>query len=578
MTTEYKVGDMVLQNWNIEKRIGEGSFGKVYQIGRDDFGTHYSAALKVMSVPQSEAERRSIIEEGLSNQNVTQYFYTMVEEIVKEFALMSQFKGTANIVSYEDHQVVPHENGEGWDILIRMELLTPLQTHLAHHSLTLAEVSRLAIDLCKALELCQKYNVIHRDIKPENIFISSNGDYKLGDFGIARTIERTASGLSKKGTYSYMAPEVYRGLEYGFTVDTYSLGLVLYRLLNQNRLPFMPLPPAPLSYSDREKALSARISGNPLPLPLDGRGGLAEIVCKACGYEPSQRFATASALRVAIEALGNPLAVTPTSPPQNQPLYQGFSSNPSAFTVAKEATVHEPTEHTAGMFQRGAMEHEPTEHTTGMFQRGATVHEPTERTTGIFQREADDFSTENPHKPPPPMASRLIPEPESKKKFPVQAIVALFAILLVGTGIGAMVGNESDSTSNSENSATIREYSALLEQASQAFATDVENAKSLLLEAQKHLPNEATAYINYAACLLVDSPEETVYYIEKTLQGGQGYSALEQRKLETFLGVAYARMGEFHDAVEHFEASAVNGDVDSAVAMYYQEALEKTQS
>lgn len=70
---------------------------------------------------------------------------------------------------------------------------------------------RLGIDICKALELCQKYNVIHRDIKPENIFVSGSGDFKLGDFGIARTIERASSGLSKKGTYNYMAPEVYRG-------------------------------------------------------------------------------------------------------------------------------------------------------------------------------------------------------------------------------------------------------------------------------------------------------------------------------------------------------------------------------
>lgn len=304
MTKPYQIGDIVLHNWTIEKLIGEGSFGKVYQIGRDDFGIHYSAALKIMTVPQSEAERRSILDEGLSNQNVTEYFYTMVQEIVKEFALMAQFKGTANIVSYEDHQVVEHDNREGWDILIRMELLTPLQSHFANHSVTLGDVSKLAIDLCKALELCQKYNVIHRDIKPENIFVSKNGDFKLGDFGIARTIERTSSGLSKKGTYSYMAPEVYRGLEYGFTVDTYSLGLVLYRLLNQNRLPFMPAPPAPLSFSDREHALAKRISGTVLPLPFEREDGLAEIVCKACSYEPANRYSSPTSLRIAVEALG----------------------------------------------------------------------------------------------------------------------------------------------------------------------------------------------------------------------------------------------------------------------------------
>ena len=88
----------------------------------------------------------------------------------------------------------------------------------------------MGVDICKALELYQKYNIIHRDIKPENIFVSDNGDFKLGDFGIARTIEKTMSDLSKKGTYNYMAPEVYQGGEYGFSVDLYSLGIVLYRI------------------------------------------------------------------------------------------------------------------------------------------------------------------------------------------------------------------------------------------------------------------------------------------------------------------------------------------------------------
>ena len=85
--------------------------------------------------------------------------------------------------------------------------------------------------------------MIHRDIKPQNIFITSKGDYKLGDFGVARTMEKTMSGMSKKGTYNYMAPEVYHRVNTGLVSDQYSLGLVLYWLLNEKRMPFLPLPP-----------------------------------------------------------------------------------------------------------------------------------------------------------------------------------------------------------------------------------------------------------------------------------------------------------------------------------------------
>ena len=220
-----------------------------------------------------------------------------------EFSIMFKLKGTANIVSCEDLRVLEHPDGIGWDILIRMELLHPLLPYVYQHPMARRDIIKLGIDICKALELCQRYNVIHRDIKPENIFISDSGDYKLGDFGIARTIERTTSGLSKKGTYSYMAPEVYAGKEYGFSVDTYSLGLVLYRMLNKNRGPFLPQPPEAITFASREQALTRRISGEPLPRPFYGEGRLGEIVLKACAFDPKDRYSSPQQMRQELEAI-----------------------------------------------------------------------------------------------------------------------------------------------------------------------------------------------------------------------------------------------------------------------------------
>ena len=188
-------------------------------------------------------------------------------------------------------------------MLPRMELLHPLLPYVYQHPMARRDIIKLGIDICKALELCQRYNIIHRDIKPENIFISDNGDYKLGDFGIARTIERTTSGLSKKGTYSYMAPEVYIGKKYGFSVDTYSLGLVLYRMLNKNRGPFLPQPPEAITYDNREQALARRVSGEPLPRPFYGEGRLGEIVLKACAFDPKDRYSSPQQLRQELEAI-----------------------------------------------------------------------------------------------------------------------------------------------------------------------------------------------------------------------------------------------------------------------------------
>ena len=299
----YRPGAQVLGDWNIVSCLGEGSYGKVFEIERSEFGQTYRAALKVITVPQSSAEVRSVISEGMSVSQAEAYFHGIVEELMHEFSIMFKLKGTANVVSCEDLRVLEHPDGIGWDILIRMELLHPLLPYVYQHPMARRDIIRLGIDICKALELCQRYNIIHRDIKPENIFISDNRDYKLGDFGIARTIERTTSGLSKKGTYSYMAPEVYAGREYGFSVDTYSLGLVLYRMLNKNRGPFLPQPPEAITFSSREQALARRMSGEPLPRPFYGEGRLGEIVLKSCAFDPKDRYSSPQQLRQELEAI-----------------------------------------------------------------------------------------------------------------------------------------------------------------------------------------------------------------------------------------------------------------------------------
>ena len=117
---------------------------------------------------------------------------------MNEFILMAKLKGNSNVVSYEDHILKEHEDGIGWDILIRMELLTPLFDHIAQNQMTRKDILQLGIDMCRAIELCEQNKIIHRDIKPENIFISDNGSFKLGDFGVAKTVEKSNSGLSKR--------------------------------------------------------------------------------------------------------------------------------------------------------------------------------------------------------------------------------------------------------------------------------------------------------------------------------------------------------------------------------------------
>lgn len=297
----YKKYEPLFGAWHITEKIGEGSYGKVYIIERHELGQTYKSALKAITVPGSQDEVRSSMSDGMTFEDVTAYYKNVANNIINEFILMSKLKGNSHIVSYEDHIIIEHEDDIGWDILIRMELLTPLIELTAQSQMKESEVIKLGVDLCKALELCRRYDIIHRDIKPENIFISANGDYKIGDFGVAKTIEKTKMGLSRKGTYLYMAPEIYSSRPYGPTVDIYSLGIVMYKLLNENRLPFLPEYPKPIVPLDKEEALYKRLKGMDIPEPKNGSRRLSRIVLKACAYKPEDRYSSAEEMRRDLE-------------------------------------------------------------------------------------------------------------------------------------------------------------------------------------------------------------------------------------------------------------------------------------
>lgn len=288
--------------WRIVRVLGKGSFGTVYAALRRSHGVESWAAIKVISVPQNEYEINVLRSEGFSPNDTRIYYQNMVESFIGEIKLMESFKGVQNIVCVEDYKVIQRTDRFGWDIYIRMELLTPFSGYAASKTMTEAEVIKLGSDICTALELCSRRNVIHRDIKPDNIFINDFGDFKLGDFGIARKLENVTSGLSQKGTYTYMAPEVERGINYDNTVDIYSLGLVLYRYLNQNHMPFIETDQQNRDPNQRMLAVKRRMSGEPLPPPCDASPEMAQIILCACAYNPEDRFQTPSAMK---EALNN---------------------------------------------------------------------------------------------------------------------------------------------------------------------------------------------------------------------------------------------------------------------------------
>ena len=290
-------------DWETVRPLGRGNFGSVYEIQRTVEGKTEKAALKVISIPQNETTVEDMYNDGYTPENVVSVLQSHVNDLIAEFTQLQQLGEHANIAHYSDIRVVPHDTGIGWDLLIKTELLTPLVKALPVE-VPEETVVQMAKELCAALNQCKMRGILHRDIKPQNIFLSDNGTFQLNDFGIAKIMENNM-GRTNIGAQKFAAPEVYHSLPYGTSSDVYSLGLVLYWLLNERRMPFLPLPPADLTAGMDEEARRRRMSGQPLPPPAHGSAALKQIVLKACAHHPANRYTSATEM---LEALNDAFA------------------------------------------------------------------------------------------------------------------------------------------------------------------------------------------------------------------------------------------------------------------------------
>ncbi len=277
--------------WTLERFIGEGSFAKVYLIKRGTYPDVDYAALKWIPLPTKQSEIRGLQNEGMNRYSIEEYYANSIKEIQNEVNTMMRLRGNNHVVRIEDYDFVKREKEIGWDVLIQMELLTPLP-EIIKQGMTVGDVVKLGIHILDALILCERNQIIHRDIKPDNIFCNEYGDYKLGDFGIARQLQHENTLMTRKGTPLYIAPEIFNGKKSDFSVDQYSLGLVMHRLLNGQQIPFTITNNRIATHEEREQALNMRLQGNEIPPPIQGGRALAAVIGKACQFHPQKRYSS----------------------------------------------------------------------------------------------------------------------------------------------------------------------------------------------------------------------------------------------------------------------------------------------
>jgi eukaryotic-like serine/threonine-protein kinase len=195
------VGSLVLNRFLIERRIGSGGFGTVYEAW--DGRLERPVAVKAIE-QRGEAGRR----------------------VLREAQAAARLNHPGIVTLYEMGE-------EGGNALLVTELVegSTLARLAGSGELSDREIGEIGADLCEALDHAHSRGVVHRDIKPQNVQVTEGEPRaKLMDFGIARLADDaslTATG-DVVGTLAYMSPEQAEGRQAGPEADVYSLALVLY--------------------------------------------------------------------------------------------------------------------------------------------------------------------------------------------------------------------------------------------------------------------------------------------------------------------------------------------------------------
>lgn len=275
--------------WRLLKPIGEGGMGVVYLAERDDGNYRQRVALKLLR----------------------QYY--SIDEL--DSSTVHRFRQERQILAKLDHPNIArlYDGGYTSDGLpwLAMEYVDGLPIHewCRQNSCSLKDRLNLFKKICEAIKYAHKNLIVHRDLKPDNILVTTDGEVKILDFGIAKLLDEepsteqrllTRTGLRAMSLH-YAAPEQITGDQITTATDVYALGLVLYELIT-GHYPFIldglkitqiervirsDIPAKPSSFPDRDKNITGI---------QEIRGDLDAITMKALRKESDQRYENAGAL------------------------------------------------------------------------------------------------------------------------------------------------------------------------------------------------------------------------------------------------------------------------------------------
>ena len=233
--------------------------------------------VKIISVPASQTKLDALLLTGAypDKNAALAYFKDMADGIADEKKILDNLAQLEGFVSFEDCQIVPMEDETGYDVYLLSEYRLTLERQNAKQPMTQLAAVNLGLDMCAAMSACRRSGYMFVDLKPSNIFVVGDKEYKVGDLGFVRLNSLKYESLPDKYRSCYTAPELEDPFAYlNDTMDIYSLGLILYQVFNDGKLPFS----------------GDQTQSEELCAPAYADEEMAQIILKACASVPENRW------------------------------------------------------------------------------------------------------------------------------------------------------------------------------------------------------------------------------------------------------------------------------------------------
>ncbi len=307
-------------------------------------GSDQKYIVKILSVPPSQTQLDALLVTGAYKDPAAalDYFRQQAEEAGAEAEFLQNMAALEGFQAYEGWQVSPmKKNRLGYHVYLVGKYSRSLEKTLRRTAVTHLQAVNMALDLCGALSLCRRAGHLYVDLKPTNVFLDDTGHCRIGDLGFVSTKFLDYTSMPEKYLSPYSAPETRDPMAtLNLTVDTYALGMILYRIYNGGTLPQLPEDPErPLdapAYAD--EAMTKIILKALSPRQEDRYSDPAEL-----GKDLAEYLQTAAPSEEPIAPLAPQPAKAPAAAPE-APAEPQPSEAPEAAEAAEAAEAVEGTE------------------------------------------------------------------------------------------------------------------------------------------------------------------------------------------------------------------------------------------